>query len=66
MHRLLDRCGDVVARRRADRLDGLAALAEHDFALAFALDIDRLLDAHRAVSSSFQISVSTVDWYGSS
>ena len=40
---------DLGARGGADRLDGLAALAEHDFALAVALDIDRLLDAHRAV-----------------
>ena len=37
------------ARLGADRLDGGAALAEHDLALALALDIDRLLDAHRAV-----------------
>src|SRR5205814_4726699 len=49
MRRLLDRNGDVGARRRPDRLDRLAALAEHDLALALALDIDRLLDAHRAV-----------------
>src|SRR5215207_7507880 len=41
--------GDVAARRLADRLDGLAALAKHDLPLAFALDEDRLLDAHRAV-----------------
>src|ERR1700684_4267325 len=50
MHRLLDRHGDVLARRGADRSDRLAALAEDDFALAFALDIDRLLDAHGAVA----------------
>src|ERR1700722_19493473 len=49
VRRLLDRGGDVGARRRADRLDRLAVLAEHDLALALALDIDRLLDAHRTV-----------------
>ena len=38
-----------LAGRLADRLDGLAALAEHDLPLALALDEDRLLDAHRAV-----------------
>src|ERR1700681_435410 len=47
--RVLDRRGDVDARRRADGLDGLPAFAEHDLALAFALDIDRLFDAHGAV-----------------
>src|SRR5258705_6629210 len=41
--------GDLLARFRADRLDGGAALAEHDLALAFALDKDRLLDADRIV-----------------
>src|SRR5262245_18429427 len=40
---------DLLARIRADRLDGGAALAEHDLALALALDKDRLLDAHRLV-----------------
>src|SRR5579862_3004850 len=49
MHRLLDGRGNVFARRSPDRLDGLAALAEHDFALAVAFDIDRLFDTHRAV-----------------
>ncbi len=39
-----------------------AALAEHDLALAFALDEDRLLDAHRAVLAlGARLSVSTVD-----
>src|SRR5260370_25580438 len=37
--------GDFLARFGADRLDGGAALAEHDLALAFALDKNRLLDA---------------------
>ena len=41
--------GELLAGRLADPLDGLAALAEHDLALALALDIDGLLDAHRAV-----------------
>src|SRR3954453_15028137 len=41
--------GDVAAGRLADRLDGLAALAQDDLPLALALDEDRLLDAHRAV-----------------
>src|SRR5580704_16738199 len=40
MDRVLDRHRDVGARRGADRFDDLAALAEHDLALAFALDID--------------------------
>jgi hypothetical protein len=43
---MLDGRGDVLARRRPDRLDRLAAFAEDDFALAFALDIDGLLDAY--------------------
>src|ERR1700719_5230612 len=50
VHWMLDGRGDVLARRRSDRLDRLAALAEDDFALAFALDIDGLLDAHGAVA----------------
>src|SRR6202050_4284479 len=40
---------DVLARRRADRLDRAAALAEHDLAVALAGDEDRLLDAGRPV-----------------
>src|SRR5262249_52878134 len=43
-----DNVGNLPACRLADRLYGLAALAEHDFALAFALDVDRLLDANIA------------------
>src|SRR4029079_6465509 len=42
--------GYVLARRRADRLDALATFAEHDFALALALDVDRLLDPYLAVA----------------
>src|SRR5450631_3526940 len=49
MHRMLDDVGDLAPRFRTDRLDGLAALAQHDLALAHALDEDRLLDTHRAV-----------------
>src|SRR6202140_4637879 len=36
---------DLLTGFRTDRLDGGAALAEHDLALAFALDENRLLDA---------------------
>src|SRR3954471_4978515 len=46
------RAGDfreLLARLRTDRLDGGAGLAEHDLALAVALDKDRLLDADRTV-----------------
>src|SRR5262245_21631590 len=46
VHLGFDNVGNLFARRLADRLDGLAALAEHDLALAFALDVDRLLDAN--------------------
>src|SRR6185437_12657667 len=49
VHRLTQNLGQFLARLRADRLDGGAALAEHDLALAFTLDKDRLLDAHRFV-----------------
>src|ERR1700729_38030 len=37
--------GNVLTRRRADRLDRSSALAEHDLAVALAADKDRLLDA---------------------
>src|SRR5271156_2561994 len=50
VYRVLDNFGDVGARRRPDRLDRLARFTEHDLTLAFARDIDRLLDAHRAVA----------------
>src|SRR5262245_61791254 len=49
MHGSLDHGGDLTPGVGTDRLDGLPALAEHDLALAFALDIDRLLDPDRAV-----------------
>src|SRR5215475_3688558 len=49
VHRRLDDGCNLAPRLGADRLDGLPALAQHDLALAFALHIDRLLDAHGAV-----------------
>src|SRR4029078_9740667 len=49
MHGLPQYLGDLLARIRADRLDGGAALAEDDFALALAFDKDGLLDADRLV-----------------
>ena len=49
MHRHAHDLRNFLARLRADRLDGGAALAEHDLALAFALDKDRLLDADRFI-----------------
>src|SRR6202011_3234340 len=49
VHFGFDGVRDLAARFAADRLDGLAALAEHDLALAFALHVDRLLDPYRAV-----------------
>src|ERR1700744_6701910 len=45
MHGLVYNLGPLLARLRADRLDGGAALAEHDLALTLAFDKDRLLDA---------------------
>src|SRR6476620_10116782 len=48
VHLGFDNVGNLHARRLADRLDGLAALSEHDLALAFALDVDRLLDPNVA------------------
>src|SRR3982074_1686173 len=49
MHGNADNLRDLLARIRTDRLDGGAALAEHDLALALALDKDRLLDPNRLV-----------------
>src|SRR5258708_39108991 len=49
VHGLLGDAGNLAPRFRADRLDGLPALPQHDLPLARALDIDRLLDAHGAV-----------------
>src|SRR5215471_9078445 len=46
VHRSTHDVSDLLARIRADRLDGRPALAEHDLALAFALDKDGLLDAN--------------------
>src|SRR5260370_13845159 len=45
MHGHTHNLGDFLARFGADRLDGGAALAEHDLALAFPFDENRLLDA---------------------
>src|SRR3982074_3084201 len=45
MHWHTHNLGDFLARIGADRLDGGAALAEYDLALAFPLDENRLLDA---------------------
>src|SRR5437588_5486693 len=53
MHRLFDRHGDFRARRSPDRLERLAAFAEDDFALALALYIECLLNAHRAILELF-------------
>src|SRR5262245_28969864 len=49
VNRLADHVGNVAPGLCADPLDGVTGLAEHDLALAFALDVDRLLDPHRAV-----------------
>src|ERR1700741_118596 len=45
MHLGLNDPGNLLAGRFADGLDGLPSFAEHDLALAFALDINGLLDA---------------------
>src|SRR5438093_13601398 len=49
MHWTLDHVGDLPPCIGADRPDRMPALAEDDLTLAFAFDIDRLLDAGRAV-----------------
>src|ERR1700749_5056597 len=49
VHRVAHDFRQFLARVRADRLDRGAALAEHDLALALALDKNRLLDADRLV-----------------
>src|ERR1700741_1575406 len=46
VHRHAQYVRDLLARFGTDRLDGRAALAEHDLALPFPLDKDGLLDAH--------------------
>src|ERR1051326_8578951 len=53
MHRPRDPAADPPPRLGADRLDGTTRLAEQDFALALALDENRLLDSHRAVLALF-------------
>src|SRR5437764_880550 len=55
MDRRFDHRGDLSPSVGADRLDGLPVLAEHDFALAFPLDIDRLLDARRTILELFPL-----------
>src|SRR5208337_2795148 len=47
MHRLAMGLGDVLAGRGPDRLDGAAALADHDLAVAFAGHEHGLLDPRR-------------------
>src|SRR5580692_4467595 len=49
VHRMLNLLGNILPRSRSNRLDRLTGFAEHDFALAFALDIDRLLNADGTV-----------------
>src|SRR5262249_25721567 len=49
VHAALEQRLELLARGGADRLDALAALAEHDRALAFALDQDRAVDLDAAV-----------------
>ena len=55
MHRPLEHLAELVPRAGADLLDARAALAEHDRALAVALDVDDLLDAHAAVLALFPL-----------
>ena len=55
MHRPFQDLGDILARRHGNRLDGLAAGAEHDALLAVAGDIDRLFDADRTVLHLFPL-----------
>src|SRR5947207_5407280 len=49
MHAALERLFEIEPRRLAEQLDGLAALAEDDLALAFTLDIDHLIDTDRSI-----------------
>src|ERR671913_1035016 len=49
VHRPLQHLAELVAGAGADLLDLGAALAQHDGALALALDVDDLLDARAAV-----------------
>ena len=50
---MLNLLGNILPRSRSNRLDRLTGFAEHDFALAFALDIDRLLNADGTVLKLF-------------
>jgi len=49
VHFLLEDVANLLACGLADRADRFALMAEHDLLLAVALDVDDLLDAHRAV-----------------
>src|SRR4051812_11707061 len=55
VHRAVEDLGELLARLLADPLQGLAALAQHDRALALALDVDGLLDAGRAVAALLEL-----------
>src|SRR5262245_30095316 len=49
MNFAVQRLGEFLACQRGDRLDGTTIFAETDLLLSFALDVDGLLDAGRAV-----------------
>src|SRR5215469_15629059 len=51
MHRPLEQAPKLVASAGADLLDARAPLAQNDGALALALNVYRLLDAHRTVAA---------------
>src|SRR5580765_1836915 len=55
MHRPLEHLAELMAGPRADLLDPRAALAQENRALAVALDVDGLLDAHAAVLAVFPL-----------
>ena len=50
VHGAIEDFGQILAALLADPFQGLAALAEHDGPLAFALPVDGLLDARGAVA----------------
>src|SRR5665213_3422378 len=50
VHLVLDDLGDFAPRRFANRLERLPVFADDDLALAFALHVDRLLDANVAAA----------------
>ena len=53
MNRLFQYFGDFLACGLPDCLDCLALVTKHDLLLAFALDIDHLLDANRSIFALF-------------